>query len=74
MILREMSDDHVYDLIVLGATGFTGKLIAEYITQHLPNDLKWAVAGRNGSKLHRIVEGLRALRRDRLEPGLSHHF
>jgi short subunit dehydrogenase-like uncharacterized protein len=35
-----------YDLVLLGATGYTGKLTAEYINEFLPVDLKWAVAER----------------------------
>ena len=58
-----------YDLIVFGATGYTGKLTAEHITTRLPTDLKWAVAGRSESKLAGIVNELKALNPDRLQPG-----
>jgi short subunit dehydrogenase-like uncharacterized protein len=40
-----------YDVVLLGASGFTGALTAEYLAQHAPPDLKWAVAGRNRGKL-----------------------
>ena len=41
-----------YDIIVYGATGFTGKLICEYLYTHQDtNQLKWAISGRNPSKL-----------------------
>ena len=49
--------------------GYTGKLTAEYITTHLSTDLKWAVAGRNESKLKAIVEECKKLNPDRLAPG-----
>ena len=39
-----------FDLIVYGATGFTGRLIAEYINNTHP-DRKWAMAGRSADKL-----------------------
>lgn len=39
-----------FDIIVYGATGFTGRLVAEYIYQTYP-DLSWAMAGRSASKL-----------------------
>ncbi|CAB9530072.1 Trans-acting enoyl reductase [Seminavis robusta] len=39
-----------YDLIIYGATGFTGQLAAEYVQKHYPT-LKFALAGRNRSKL-----------------------
>tara|TARA_Y100001970_G_scaffold44411_1_gene55454 strand:- start:2341 stop:3471 length:1131 start_codon:yes stop_codon:yes gene_type:complete len=41
-----------YDLIVHGATGFTGQLICEYLYSHDDSKLiKWAISGRNISKL-----------------------
>ncbi len=58
-----------YELIVLGATGYTGKLTAEYIATSLPIDLKWAIAGRNEKKLRDIANELRLLNNDRLQPG-----
>ena len=58
-----------YDLVLLGATGYTGKLCAEYITRNLPTNLKWAVGGRSSSKLSAITEELRSLNPDRLQPG-----
>ena len=60
-----------YDLIVFGATGYTGKLTAEHITTHLPTDLRWAVAGRSESKLFSIVNELKTLNPDRLAPRQS---
>jgi len=40
-----------YDVVLLGATGFTGTLTAQYLAKHAPPELKWAVAGRNRQKL-----------------------
>jgi len=43
-----------FDIVVFGATGFTGRLVAQYLaqaTQSLKN-VKWAIAGRNPSKLN----------------------
>ena len=40
-----------YDVVLLGASGFTGALTAEYLARNAPADLKWAVAGRNQKKL-----------------------
>ena len=42
-----------YDLIIYGATGFTGKLAVEYLDNHY-EDLKWAIAGRNKDKLIKL--------------------
>ncbi|KAL9103167.1 MAG: hypothetical protein Q9163_001772 [Psora crenata] len=60
-----------YDLIVLGATGYTGKLTAEYIAAHLPTDLKWAVAGRSEPKLSGLISELRTLNPDRVQPDVE---
>ena len=58
-----------YDLIVLGATGYTGKLCAEYIHTSLPTNLKWAIAGRSEKKLLAIKDEWEAMSTDRLQPG-----
>ncbi len=42
-----------YELILFGATGFTGQLTAEYLAAHHPN-LKWAIAGRDLHKLKNL--------------------
>ena len=59
-----------YDIVVFGATGYTGKLCAEYIAESLPTDVKWAVAGRSHSKLDAVVEEVRRLNPDRAAPGM----
>lgn len=58
-----------YELIVLGATGYTGKLVAEWVSTHLPEDLKWAIAGRNAKKLQAVVDELTKLNPNRKQPG-----
>ena len=41
-----------YDVIIWGASGFTGKLVTRYMKKlYTDGNLKWAVAGRNSSKL-----------------------
>ena len=42
-----------FDIVVYGATGFTGRLVAEYLAAHYKGDagLKWAMAGRSREKL-----------------------
>jgi short subunit dehydrogenase-like uncharacterized protein len=49
-----------YDLILYGATGFTGKLVAEYLLEQYGagEDLSWAMAGRNLDKLEQVREAL----------------
>ena len=45
------------DIIVYGATGFTGKLCADYI-HATGRPIKWAIAGRNADKLKSVLAGL----------------
>ena len=42
-----------FDVIVFGATGFTGRLVAEYLhaTYGVGGEVSWAIAGRNKDKL-----------------------
>lgn len=58
-----------YELILLGATGYTGKFAAQHLTLSAPTDLKWAIAGRNQSKLASLSEELKKLNDDRIPPG-----
>lgn len=52
-----MSESRDYDVVVFGATGFTGKLICEYLQANYGNEsgnagaLRWAMAARNAEKL-----------------------
>jgi short subunit dehydrogenase-like uncharacterized protein len=49
-----MSDDRAFDIVLFGATGFTGGLTADYLAAHAPAGLRWAVAGRNADKLEAV--------------------
>ncbi len=50
--------DREYDIIVWGATGFTGRLVVDYmVEQHVNSNLKWAVGGRNPQKLQQMLAG-----------------
>jgi short subunit dehydrogenase-like uncharacterized protein len=49
-----MPDSREYDIVVFGATGFTGALTAEYLAAHADPGTRWALAGRNRSKLERV--------------------
>ena len=53
-----MSETKKYDFIVYGATGFTGKLVVEYLVErYLVNpEIKWALAGRNLEKLKSVAK------------------
>ncbi|MEL7121673.1 MAG: saccharopine dehydrogenase NADP-binding domain-containing protein [Bacteroidota bacterium] len=54
--------EKTFDIVVWGATGFTGKLVVEYLYQKygLDNELKWAIAGRNQVKLDAVKQELGA--------------
>ncbi|SCG61226.1 saccharopine dehydrogenase family protein [Micromonospora inositola] len=61
-----MRDDRPHDLVLFGATGFTGALTAEYLARHAPTGLRWALAGRNPGKLAAVRDRLAAI-----DPALS---
>lgn len=57
-----MSDQPRFDLVLLGATGFTGRLVAEYLLGRHGADggFKWALAGRSRAKLEAVRSSLGA--------------
>ncbi|MGY6555492.1 MAG: saccharopine dehydrogenase family protein [Wenzhouxiangella sp.] len=57
-----MSDKPQYDLVLLGATGFTGRLVAEYLLERhgADGEFKWALAGRSLDKLESVRSELGA--------------
>src|ERR1700761_9188949 len=48
------------DLALFGATGFTGGLTADYLAANAPATMRWALVGRNRSKLDAVVARLAA--------------
>src|SRR5580692_6616183 len=58
----QMKSSAKFDIVVYGATGFTGQLVAEYLAAHYKNDasLKWAMAGRSLDKLKSVREAIGA--------------
>ncbi|KAI0480128.1 hypothetical protein GGR56DRAFT_663936 [Xylariaceae sp. FL0804] len=60
-----------YDVVVFGATGYTGLMTAEYIAAHFPTDLEWAVAGRSLEKLEDVVKTCHGLNPDRKPPKIE---
>lgn len=67
-INMEQSKD--LDLVLIGPTGYTGRLCAEHIVQHIPTDLKWALAGRSYEKIEKVAKELKQLNPDRVDPGI----
>ena len=47
-----------FDIVVFGATGFVGRLIAEYLDRHAPPQLRLALAGRSADRLAALAAGL----------------
>lgn len=43
------------DLVVYGASGFTGRLVCAYLRRHAPSGLRWAIAGRDAAKLESVL-------------------
>ncbi|MDI9978317.1 saccharopine dehydrogenase NADP-binding domain-containing protein [Rhodococcus sp. IEGM 1307] len=46
------------DLVVYGATGFVGTLLANYLAQHAPDGVRIALAGRTAAKLEAVRSSL----------------
>ena len=51
-----MQSNRELDVVVYGATGFTGRLVAEYLNNQygVNGDVKWAMAGRSQAKLESV--------------------
>jgi len=66
-----MSDDvnapRELDVILFGATGFTGRLVAEYLAKHRAAG-RWAIAGRNRDKLAALGFDVPIIVADALDP------
>jgi short subunit dehydrogenase-like uncharacterized protein len=50
-------NERTYDLVLFGATGFTGKLVAEALAKR-GKDLRWAIAGRNRQNLEAVRKAI----------------
>lgn len=49
-----------FEIVVYGATGFTGRLVAEYLAGAAGAGLRWAIAGRSRDKLRQIAREIGA--------------
>lgn len=66
-----MASSREYDIVLFGASGYTGLYTAEHITTSLPTNLKWAIAGRSADKLNKIAQDLKKLHADRAAPAIE---
>ena len=57
----QSEQSRTYDIVIFGATGFTGELTAAYLAEHAPAGLRWALAGRNPGKLEAVRDPLAAI-------------
>ena len=55
-----MSDGREFEVIVYGASGFTGRLVAENLQRTYGDQVKWAMAGRDQAKLDGVKAGIGA--------------
>ena len=47
-----------FDIVLYGATGFVGRLVAKHLAEHAPNDIRIALAGRTASKVEKVRDDL----------------
>lgn len=47
-----------FDLVLYGATGFVGRQAVAYLRKHAPEGLRWAIAGRDATKLQALGAGV----------------
>eukprot|EP00600_Ochromonadales_sp_CCMP1393_P014239 CAMPEP_0175004228 /NCGR_PEP_ID=MMETSP0005-20121125/4651_1 /TAXON_ID=420556 /ORGANISM="Ochromonas sp., Strain CCMP1393" /LENGTH=491 /DNA_ID=CAMNT_0016259359 /DNA_START=77 /DNA_END=1552 /DNA_ORIENTATION=- len=63
--MKAGTGDRAYDIIVYGATGFTGKMAALYLAKRYGSgSVRWAIAGRRMAALERVREELRGANKD----------
>ena len=53
-----MEEQRQFDLVLFGATGFTGGLTADYLAANAPEGMRWALVGRNRAKLEAVAARL----------------
>ena len=61
-----MADKRDYEVILFGATGFTGRLVAEYLAKNAGSDVRWAIAGRDAQRLEEVKAAL-----ERIDPACA---
>jgi short subunit dehydrogenase-like uncharacterized protein len=57
---KTMSNEREFGIVVYGATGYTGRLVADYLNRQygVNGDISWAMAGRSQSKLEAVRDEL----------------
>jgi short subunit dehydrogenase-like uncharacterized protein len=57
-------DARTFDLVVYGASGFVGRLLADYLAQHTPSGIRIALAGRSAARCEEVRDRLPGAARD----------
>jgi short subunit dehydrogenase-like uncharacterized protein len=52
------------DVVVFGATGFVGRLLAAHLAEHAPDGVRVGLAGRSAERLEQVRAGLAARAHD----------
>ena len=58
--MHGVGEERAFDLVLFGATGFTGGLTADYLAANGPAEMRWALVGRNRAKLEAVAARLAA--------------
>jgi short subunit dehydrogenase-like uncharacterized protein len=58
MMEINMAKNSQYDVVIYGATGFTGQLVADYMQQQYGRSVNWAMAGRSATRLASVRDAL----------------
>src|SRR5688500_17824293 len=53
-----MSTERKFDLVLVGATGFVGRLTAAHLAEHAPSVVRIALAGRSQERLEEVRASL----------------
>ncbi|KAL4936720.1 hypothetical protein BDV06DRAFT_233065 [Aspergillus oleicola] len=61
----------MYDITLLGATGYTGSLCAAFIASNFSTNLRWCLAGRSEAKLKALAKELAIEYPDRVQPEIE---
>ena len=67
-----MPADRDFDIVLFGATGFTGELTAAYLAEHAPPGCRWALAGRSATKLEEVRSRLATINSECADLPLLH--
>src|SRR5436190_20167364 len=57
---RSRTMEREFEVVLHGATGFTGQIVAEHLQRHYGRELRWAIAGRDATRLASVRAGIGA--------------